>query len=107
MPGLRESNARQVLDRHRLDRVGGPKAKDAAVEIELGVERALDVLRLAEAVLFALEGEVGYGHALAAQGIDHRLGLVRWHDLVIEALKEDDRPRKLIDVMDWRTLAVE
>ena len=46
---------------------------------------------LAEAVLLALEGEVGDRHALGPQRLDDHLGLVRRHDLVLEALEHGQR----------------
>jgi hypothetical protein len=44
-----------------FDRVGEREVEDAGVEVEFAVEGALDVLGLAEAVLLALEGDVGDG----------------------------------------------
>src|ERR1700681_4872536 len=61
-PSLRRSSGLlQILDEYRLDRVGQLEAKDLRVEVELGLEGALDVLRDAEPVLLSLEREVGHG----------------------------------------------
>src|SRR6266545_4822597 len=65
----------QVLDRHGFDLVGEIEAEDAAVEVQLGLEGAADVLGPAEAVLLALEGQVGVGDALQVEGARHLLGL--------------------------------
>src|SRR5438874_12588495 len=44
-PSLRRSSGLfEVLDRHRLDRIGYGQAEDRRIEVELGFERALDVL---------------------------------------------------------------
>ena len=54
----------QVLDPHRLDPVGRLEAEDAPVEVQLGLQAALVCLLPAEAMLLALEGEIGVGQAL-------------------------------------------
>ena len=51
--------ASSALDLHRLDRVPGLEAEDLRVEDELGLQARHDRLRLAEAVLLALERQVG------------------------------------------------
>src|ERR1044072_7607293 len=73
----------------------------------LCVERALDVLGATEAVLLALEGEIGDGQALGAHGGEHHLGLIGRHDLIFKSLKENHRTRQLIRVMNGRAFAVE
>ena len=57
----------EVLDLDRGDALGlgEVEAEDLGVEAELAVEGGADVLALAEAVLLALEGQVGDRHALA------------------------------------------
>src|SRR5207244_5690288 len=55
-------------------------------------ERAEDVLLLAEAMPLALEGEVRVRDSLALEHLDHRLGLARRHDLVVEPLQQEQWP---------------
>src|SRR5206468_6446530 len=86
----------KVLDHDRLNLVGQLEAEDARVEIQLAVERALDVLGLSEAVLLALEGDVCDGKILSSQSLDHQLGLIRRHDLVFQSLKENNGARESI-----------
>src|SRR6266498_3300579 len=81
----------EALDRHRLDLVGQLEAEDAAEEVQLGLDRALDVLGLAQAVALAREGQVGVGDALLGQGAHHHLGLGRRHHHVVEPLDQDHR----------------
>src|SRR3984893_5157230 len=51
-PSLRRSSGLlEIVDRHRFHRVGQCEAEDLRVEIQLAFERALDVLRNAEAML--------------------------------------------------------
>src|SRR5205085_4932677 len=97
----------QVLDLDRLDRIGEREAEDARVEVQLAVERALDVLGLAEAVLLALEGDVGDGQLFTPERLDHQLGLVRRHDLVFEALKENDGARQAFSEVDGGALVIQ
>src|SRR5207248_7677145 len=88
-PSLRRSSGLlEVVDRHRFDRVGQREAEDLGVEIELAFERSLDVLRDAEAVLLALEGDVGDRQALLAEGGDDQLRLVRRDNLVLQRSEE-------------------
>src|SRR4029077_2734790 len=95
------------LDLDRLQLVGGVEAEDAAVEVELGFEAADLGLRLAEAVLLALEGEVGVGDAVGGHRGDHRLRLVRRHNRILESLEEDHRGAQAPGEVDRRALAVE
>src|SRR6266508_1241096 len=53
------------------------------IEVELGIQRALDVLGLAKAMLLAFERKIGHRQAFCPQRIDHQLGLTRRHDLVL------------------------
>src|SRR5919108_217038 len=92
----------QVGDRDRLDGAGEGEAEDAGVEVELGVEGALDAFGPAEAVLLALEREVGDGQALLLERLDHQLGLVGRHDLVLEPLEEDHRAVEAVDEVERR-----
>ena len=86
--------------------IPGFEPEHPAVKVELGLERPPDVRRLAEAVLLALEGQVGDRHALGPQGVDDHLGLRRRHDLVLEALQHDERAVEPVDVVDRRALDV-
>ena len=48
------------------------------------------------------EGDVGHRDAFLPQCCDHQFGL-RWrHDLVLQALEEDDGAVQAVDVMDRR-----
>ena len=71
------------------------------------LERAPDRVRAAEAVALALEREVGMRDAVRGQRRDDRLGLRRRHDLVVEALEDEDRARDPVGEVDRRSLAVE
>src|SRR6267143_4538119 len=107
-PSLRRSSGLfEVVDRHRFDRVGQREAEDLRVEIQLAFERALDVLGDAEAVLLALERNVGDRQALLAEGVDDQLRLVRRDDLVLEALKENDRRRDPIEEVNRGPLSID
>ena len=55
----------------------------------------------------ALEREVGVRDPVGLEGRDDRLGLVGRHDLVVEALQDQDRAGDLVEVVDRRSLAVE
>src|SRR4051794_36610420 len=56
----------EVLDRHRLDRIGELEAEDARVKVELRLQGALDVLAPSEAVLLPLERKIRHRQALLA-----------------------------------------
>src|SRR5205085_3341744 len=104
-PSVKQSS--QVLDLDRLDLVCEREAEDARVEVQLSVEGALDVLGLAEAVLLALECDVGDGQTLPAERLDHQLGLVRRDAFVFEALKEDDGAREAFGEVDRGALEIQ
>ena len=59
-----------------------------------------------EAVLFALERNVGVVDPALGQRGDHGLRLIGRHDPVFQTLKEDDRARELLRVVDRRASAV-
>ena len=85
---------------------GQLEAEDLPVERQLGVEGAADVGGLAEAVLLALERDVGHRHPPVPQrGHDH-LRLRRRDDLVLQPLQHDQRPVEPLQVMDRRALDV-
>src|SRR4051794_1351273 len=63
------------------------------VEVQLRVQRALDVPGLAEPVLFPREQQIRDREALPPEGCHHHLGLVRWYDPVLASLEERDRDR--------------
>src|SRR6202165_5059178 len=107
-PSLRRfSGLFQVLDRHRLDRISEWEAEDLRIEVELALERALDVLRDAEPVLLALEGDVGHRQPLLAERRNDEFSLVGRHDLVLQPLEEDHGRRDPIDGVDRRALAID
>src|SRR6266508_239474 len=104
---LPSTGSSQVLDRHGFDLVGEVEAEDAAVEEQLGLEGAADALGPAEAVLLALEGQVGVGDALQVEGARHLLGLAGRHHGVLQALQQDHRAGELVGVVDRRALPVQ
>src|SRR3989442_3952812 len=85
----RSSGLLEILDRHRLDRICQGEAEDFRIKGELALERALDFLRDAEAVLLALQGKGGDRQPLLAERIDDGLGLVGRNDLVRQCLEQD------------------
>src|ERR1700694_2949644 len=104
-PSLRRSSGLlEILDRHRLDRISEREAEDFRIEVELSLERALDVLRDPETMLLALEGNVGDRQPLLAQRRDNELSLVGRHDLVLQPLEEDHGRGDPIDGVDRRPL---
>merc|ERR1719354_950197 len=86
-----------VVDGEGRDVLAGRgEAEDLGVEVELRVERVLDVLGLAEAVLLALVDLERTRQPLL------ELRLVGRHDLVLVALQQQDRARELLDRVDRR-----
>src|SRR5690606_17920090 len=87
-PIHRAVTLREVLHLDRGDSfVGGEReVEDLGVETQFGVEGGADVLGSAEAVLFALEEEVGDGDSASAQSVDDHFGLVGWDNGVFAAL---------------------
>src|SRR5262249_33093594 len=77
-----------------------------SIEVELGVEAALDIIGLAKTMLLAGEQEIAHMFTLAAEGLNHGLRLVRGHDRVFVALEEDHRLRQPVRMMDRRALTV-
>src|SRR6266487_6558374 len=87
-PSLRRSSGLfEVLDRHRLDRIGQREVEDFRIEIQLTFERALDVFGDAEAVLLAFEGKVSDRQPFLAECLDDDLRLVGRNDLVLQPWK--------------------
>eukprot|EP00326_Haptolina_ericina_P007270 CAMPEP_0181215650 /NCGR_PEP_ID=MMETSP1096-20121128/26130_1 /TAXON_ID=156174 ORGANISM="Chrysochromulina ericina, Strain CCMP281" /NCGR_SAMPLE_ID=MMETSP1096 /ASSEMBLY_ACC=CAM_ASM_000453 /LENGTH=143 /DNA_ID=CAMNT_0023307527 /DNA_START=231 /DNA_END=663 /DNA_ORIENTATION=+ len=77
----------EVVDGEGLDVIARtPEPKHARVEVELRVERILDVLGFAESMLLAFVHLEGGGDALLQKGLVHHLCLVGWHDLVFVSL---------------------
>src|SRR5882757_9795345 len=76
------------------------------VERKFSLQAALDIRRLAEAVLFARKQEIADRVALAPQHLHHGFGLIRRNDLDFVALKEDDRLRQSLGMKERRALAV-
>src|SRR3954447_26509158 len=97
----------EMGDLERLEVVGGGEPEDAADEVERRLERPADVLLPAEAVALALACDVRVRDALPLEDLDHRLGLVGRHDLVVEALQEQQRPLEAVREVHRRALAVE
>src|ERR1700730_4828269 len=104
-PSLRRSSGLlEILDRHRLHRIGEREAEDLRIEVELSLERALDVLRDPETVLLPLEGNVSDRQPLLSQRRDNELRLVGRHDLVLQPLEEDHGRGDPSDGVDRRPL---
>src|SRR5215469_2242499 len=61
------------------------------IEVEFGIERPLDVVGAAEAVLLAVKQETEERDAPLAQCFDHCFGLLRRDDLVFGSLKKGHR----------------
>src|SRR5215469_11529851 len=79
----------EVLNFHWFYGVRQLKAKDARVEVQFGLEGALNVLCTAEAVPLAFKGKICYRHTFCTQRLNHQLCLIGQDDLVIESLEED------------------
>ena len=58
-------------------------------------------------MLLAGKRHVGHGAALAAQRLDHHLGLVRRHNLVLEPLKQNQRTRQPVHGVNGRSRLIE
>ena len=82
----------------------GLEAQHLPVEGQLGLQGAHDRLRAAEAVLLALEGEVGVGHAAPLERFHHLLGLGRWHHRVLESLQQQHGHADAVGEVDRRAL---
>src|SRR5260370_42645987 len=65
--------------------------QEGCVEIEFGVEGALDVFGPAEAVLLAIKQQKKKRDAPPAERLDHLLGLIRRDDPVLGALEKGHR----------------
>jgi hypothetical protein len=97
----------KILDPHRLHGFSQLETEHLAVEIQLGVQGTLDVLRLAEAVLLTFEGDVGDRQALGFDRREHGLGLAGRDDLIFQALEEDHRAGDLVDEVDGGALVIQ
>src|SRR4029450_7165542 len=95
----RASAVHEAFDRYRLDLLGQLEAEDAAVEVQLGLDRPLDVLGLAQAVALAGEDQVGVGHV--------RLGGGRVHPRVVGAGDQDDGAGDRLGGLQGRALPVQ
>src|SRR5215831_5448551 len=92
--------ALQVVYMDRIDLVCKIESENPRVEIQLAVERSLDVLGLAKSMLLALEWNISDRQPLCFYGGIHHLGLVWRYDLVLQALKQNDRARQAIGEMN-------
>jgi hypothetical protein len=81
----RAAEERRSTDGSQLERSEAqPTAQDERrEEIEFRIERALNGLRLAKAMRFAIEQEVSDRNPLHFQRLDHEFGLVRRNDPVV------------------------
>src|SRR4051794_25637700 len=104
--GVPGSRPGQAFPENALIRQPGAEHRDG-VEIQLGVEAALDVATLAEAMLLAGEQEIADGLAATAERRNHSLGLVGWDNGVFVALEKDHRFGQAIGMGDRRAVAVE
>ena len=80
---------------------------DGKLPAPFGRHHPLDVLGDAEAVLLALERDVGDRQAFLAEGVDDQLRLVRRDDLVFQALKENHRCRDPIQEVNRGPLSID
>src|SRR5437870_4158529 len=100
-------NSFEVLDLNRLELVRGLEAEDLSEEREMRLQRAFDVLGLAEAVALSLEGDVRVRDAASGKRRHDHLGLGGQDDLVVEPLQEQQGMRDRVGVVDRRALAVQ
>src|SRR6266571_7072181 len=76
-PSLRLSSVLfEVLDRHRLDRIGQREVEDFRIEVQFAFEGTLDVFCDAEAVLLAFEEKVSDRQLFLAECLDDDLRLI-------------------------------
>src|SRR6266511_3402932 len=101
----RDTAAVPLMGARASEREPGPEDFDR-IEGEFGIEAALNIGGLPEAVLLAREQEIADRVALAPQRFDHGFCLVRRHDGVLVALEEDHRLRQPIRVIERRALAI-
>jgi hypothetical protein len=93
-PCVREIHLKGQIDAEDID----------SIEVELGVETALNVASLPEAMLLAREEEIANRIAFAPQRLNHSFCLIRWHDGVLVTLEEDHRLSRA-DARDRRASA--
>src|SRR5262245_56150144 len=84
------SSHAKVFNMDRLHGLGKIEPENPRVEIQLPVQRPLDVFGLAKSVLFALERNISDRQALGLDCGIHHLCLVGGYDLVLQALEQDD-----------------
>src|SRR5690242_20603421 len=77
----------RIRDVHRSDCLPRRKAQNAAVEVQLGLECALDVFSHAEAMLLTRERNIGRLQPLSLHSVEHGLTLTRRNHLVLESLE--------------------
>ena len=97
--GIRVSG-REVLDLELRERVGRLEPENLGVERELGLERADDVLGLAESVALSFEEQVRVWDAALAKRPDDQFRLERRDDLVVGALEHEHRRRDPVGEVD-------
>ena len=96
----------KVFD-YRFDCFSEREVEDPRVKVQLGIQGALDILRLAEAVLLALIFQVGHRQLLGAHGLEHLARLFGRDHFILGALEEDQRAVELVGEMDRRALDIE
>ena len=97
----------QIGDLNWRKSVRRRESEHPRIEVILPLQRLLNILRLAEAVLLAGEFEEGDGQAFALERVGHAAGLVGRDDAVFKPLEEDDRAGETVKVVDRRALPVQ
>ncbi len=96
-----EAPSLEVLDNDGHHRVGKLKAEHPGVEVQLSIERALDVLGALEAVSLSLKRDIRHRNLIVAQCLDHQFSLVGPYHKVVKTLEEDDWGGDFVGEMDW------
>src|SRR5690606_28086372 len=96
----------QVRDLDGLDRVRRLEAEYLAVEAQLRLRGANDVLRAAEAVLLALEFQISDRYAALAQRGHDTARLLGRNDTIFAPLEGDERCLEALEVVDGRARVI-
>src|SRR5438093_9935792 len=90
------SRGLEVLDLDRLELVGRLEPEQLAHERQKRLERATDRVSAPETVTLPFECDVGIRDAVPLERRGDRFCLGRRHDLVVESLEQEQRPRDLV-----------
>src|SRR5205823_13534638 len=77
------------------------------MKIQFRIERALDRLGAAKAVLLAVEQQELERQVLGLQGLDHSFGLVGRDNRILRSLEKGDRYRQAINKMNGRPFNIQ